>query len=57
VEGRVEKNLKRQVLLDQEFIRDSNITVGEYIKQVVGILGENIKVTRFIRFVLGETSN
>jgi elongation factor Ts len=57
VEGRVEKNLKRQVLLDQEFIRDSNITVGEYIKQIVGILGENIKVTRFIRFVLGETNN
>jgi elongation factor Ts len=57
VEGRVEKNLKRQVLLDQEFIRDSNLTVGEYIKQVVGILGENIKVTRFIRFVLGETTN
>lgn len=57
VEGRVEKNLKKQVLLDQEFIRDPNITVGEYIKQVVGILGENIKVTRFIRFVLGETSN
>lgn len=57
VEGRVEKNLKKQVLLEQEFIRDPNITVGEYIKQVVGILGENIKVARFIRFVLGETSN
>lgn len=57
VEGRVEKNLKKQVLLDQEFIRDPNITVNEYIKQVVGILGENIKVARFIRFVLGETSN
>jgi elongation factor Ts len=57
VEGRVEKNLKKQVLLDQEFIRDPNITVGQYIKQVIGILGENIKVARFTRFVLGETSN
>lgn len=57
VEGRVEKHLKKQVLLDQEFIRDPNITVGQYIKQVVGILGENIKVARFTRFVLGETSN
>jgi elongation factor Ts len=55
VEGRVEKNLKKQVLLEQEFIRDPNITVNEYIKQVVGILGENIKVARFTRFVLGET--
>ena len=57
VEGRVEKNLKKQVLLDQEYIRDSNITVSQYIKQVVGILGENIKVSRFTRYVLGETSN
>lgn len=57
VEGRVEKNLKRQVLLEQEFIRDPNLTVGQYIKQVIGILGENIKVARFTRFVLGETSN
>jgi elongation factor Ts len=55
VEGRVEKSLKKQVLLDQEFIRDPNITVNEYIKQVVGIIGENIKVSRFIRYVLGET--
>jgi elongation factor Ts len=55
VEGRVEKNLKRQVLLEQEYIRDPNITVNEYIKQIVGILGENIKVARFTRYVLGET--
>jgi elongation factor Ts len=45
VEGRVEKSLKKQVLLEQEFIRDPSITVNEYIKQVVGVLGENIKVT------------
>jgi elongation factor Ts len=57
VEGRVEKTLKKQVLLDQEYIRDSNITVNQYIKQVIGILGENIKVARFTRYVLGETNN
>lgn len=55
VEGRVEKSLKKQVLLEQEYIRDPSITVQEYIKQVVGVLGENIKVTRFTRYVLGET--
>lgn len=57
LEGRVEKSLKKQVLLEQEYIRDSSLTVNQYIKQVVGILGENIKVTRFTRFVLGETNN
>ena len=55
VEGRIEKTLKGQVLLEQEYIRDPNITVNEYIKQIVGILGENIKVARFTRYILGET--
>ena len=57
VEGRIEKNLKKQVLLDQEYIRDPNVTVNEYIKQVVGILGENIRVARFTRYVLGEETD
>ena len=56
VEGRVEKGLKKQVLLEQEFIRDPNITVNQYIKQVIGILGENIKVARFTRYLLGENN-
>jgi len=55
VQGRVDKSLKKQVLLEQEFIRDPNITVNEYIKQTVGIIGENIRVSRFTRYVLGET--
>jgi len=57
VEGRVEKSLKKQVLLDQEYIRNPNITVNEYIKQVVGVLGENIRISRFTRYRLGETDS
>ena len=57
VEGRVDKSLKKTVLLEQEYIRDSSMTVNEYIKQVVSILGENIRVTRFTRYVLGETES
>lgn len=54
VSGRVEKTLKTKVLLEQPFIRDSNITVEDYIKQTISILGENIKVRRFVRYILGE---
>jgi elongation factor Ts len=57
VEGRVEKSLKKTVLLEQEYIRDPNITVNEYLKQVIATLGENIRITRFIRYVLGETDS
>lgn len=54
VEGRIEKILKTQSLLDQPFIRDNNQTIEEIIKQTISQLGENIKVARFIRFQLGE---
>jgi elongation factor Ts len=57
ISGRVEKTLRTKVLLEQPFIRDPNITVEQYIKQTIGILGENIKVRRFIRYVLGELDN
>jgi elongation factor Ts len=57
IEGRVDKNLKKQVLLDQEYIRDPNITVENYMKQVVGVLGENIKIARFTRYLLGEDTH
>ena len=55
VDGRIDKSLKKKVLLEQEYIRDPNITVTEYIKQVVSILGENIRISRFTRYILGET--
>lgn len=55
VQGRVGKSLKKQILLEQEYIRDPNITINEYIKQVVGVLGENIRISRFTRYILGET--
>jgi len=55
VEGRVEKALNKKVLLEQEYIKDPNIKVSEYIKQVISVLGENIRVKRFTRYILGET--
>lgn len=54
VDGRIEKILKTQSLLDQPFIRDNNQTVEQVIKQTISQLGENIKVARFIRFQMGE---
>lgn len=41
-------------LLKQEYIRDPKITVEELIKQTIGVLGENIILTRFERMELGE---
>ena len=54
VEGRIGKRLKEMALLEQPFIRDPNITVGELVKQAAGKTGENIQVRRFTRYTLGE---
>jgi elongation factor Ts len=52
--GRIQKRLKELSLLDQEFIRDSSITIEELLKQNIAKLGENIQIRRFERFRLGE---
>jgi elongation factor Ts len=54
VAGRIGKRLKEMALMDQQFIKDSSITVEEMVKQVAGKVGENIQVRRFVRFNLGE---
>lgn len=43
-----------KALLNQEYIRDPSITIEKLVKQVIGKLGENITVARFIRFQLGD---
>ena len=54
VAGRIQKRLKDLVLLEQPFIRDSNVTVEDLVKQSISLLGENIQIRRFQKFVLGE---
>lgn len=43
-----------KTLLAQEYIRDPGITLENLVKQVIGKLGENITVARFIRYQLGD---
>jgi elongation factor Ts len=54
VEGRMRKWYEDRVLLDQSFVKDESKTVAELIGQMAGVLGENIKVRRFVKFALGD---
>jgi elongation factor Ts len=54
VKGRVEKTLRTYTLLDQSCIRDPDLTVENYIKNHVSLLGENIQISRFIKFLVGQ---
>ncbi len=54
VEGKLENFYKEKCLLEQSYIRDPSITVGDLIKQHITKFGENIVVKRFARFRIGE---
>ena len=56
-EGRLNKFYEENVLLEQTFVKDPDKTVADLITETVAKLGENILVSRFSRFQLGEKIN
>nr|YP_010197178.1 translation elongation factor Ts [Crassiphycus crassissimus]UAD84982.1 translation elongation factor Ts [Crassiphycus crassissimus] len=54
IKARVDKRLKEMCLMHQTFIKDQNILIEDLIKEHIVLLGENIKIRRFQRFLLGE---
>ena len=54
VDGKLDKFYGEAVLLEQAFVKDPDQTVGDLVVAKVGKLGENIQVSRFVRFKLGE---
>lgn len=54
VEGRIEKYYKEVCLLEQPFIKDSDMTVKQLITEKIAKIGENINIRRFTRYELGE---
>ncbi|MCC7543096.1 translation elongation factor Ts [bacterium] len=54
IEGKMDKWLAGICLLEQPFYKDDSMTVDEYVKSVIGKLGENIVVRRFTRLELGQ---
>ncbi len=54
VEGRVKKFFKEACLLEQAFVKDTEITVGALLNNIGKELGETVTVRRFCRLQLGE---
>lgn len=57
VEGKIGKYYEQVCLLEQPYIRDTDKTVEELLKETIANLGENIQVARFTRYELGESPN
>ena len=56
IEGRISKFYQENVLMEQSFVKDPNLTISDVITDMVAKLGENIIISRFVRFQLGETA-
>ena len=54
VEGKMKKFCQERALLDQPFVKDDKISVGQLVTDASAKLGENVVVRRFVRFELGE---
>ena len=54
IEGRLTKFFQETCLMDQPFVKDQNISVGDLLRQMIMKTGENIRIRRFVRFKMGE---
>jgi elongation factor Ts len=54
VDGQIKKWLSENCLLEQAYVKNPDIKVGDYLKETIAKTGENIVVRRFVRFELGE---
>jgi len=54
IEGKMGKFFKENCLMDQQYVRDPDLTVKDLLNQLIGKMGENITIKRFVRFQLGE---
>jgi elongation factor Ts len=54
INGKLNKWYEDHTLVDQHFVKDDSMTVGELVASVSAVLGERIQVRRFVKFTLGE---
>ncbi len=57
IEGKLDKFFAENCLLDQGWIKDDSITIGELIDRAIGKIGEKITLKRFARMEIGESAD
>jgi elongation factor Ts len=56
VEGRLSKFYEEVCLLEQPFVKEATLTIGQLVKTKIAKLGENISIARFVRFKVGDAA-
>ncbi len=54
IEGKMESFYKEVCLINQPFVKDNDQTIEDLLKNAITKLGENVKISRFARFAIGE---
>ena len=54
IEGKMERFYSEVCLLEQTYVRDSDLTIKELLDAMIAKIGENMTIRRFARFQLGE---
>ena len=54
INGRLHKFYQESCLLEQTYIKDPEKKVKDLITESIATLGENISISRFVRFSIGE---
>lgn len=54
LEGKMNKYYEENCLMEQAFVKDTDLSIEELRKQTVATIGENIVIKRFVRFELGQ---
>lgn len=55
VEGKMNKFLKENCLMQQAYVRNPDITIADLLNELIAKIGENISVKRFVRFQIGDS--
>jgi elongation factor Ts len=56
VEGRLAKYYEEVCLLEQPFVKENTLTIGQMVTTAIAKMGENITISRFVRFKVGDTA-
>mgnify|MGYP001323884278 CR=1 FL=1 len=54
VDGKLNKFMEDNCLINQSFVKNPDMTISQLVQEAVAKLGENITISRFVRFALGE---
>jgi elongation factor Ts len=55
VEGKLKKFFKENCLMNQPYVRDPGMTIADLMNEMIAKIGENITISRFTRFKIGES--